>query len=432
MGLTLRIQRLIADPVRLVQLFVLCRHSGVILSSVVIARILPLEEIGLFEMLMLSGYLVTFFWSDALLKGYLASQDEKPDKTSASAFLWLYLLVGLMTMTILVLGQKTILPVLVGRTSLEGLQLFAIYQALIIPVWISPFLGLLKGQNSILLSFYVLIGPSFSCWAGLQSMSDINGVIIGLLSYAFVGFIWVLTNTKFVRDLQLKKLILGIWPAAWPLMLYAVSAGIARSFDAWLVARHFDESTFAVFRYGAREFPVVLAFAAGLSTIMIPKLKSAEALVELKIRSVRLMHLCFPVVALVMFFSPILFEFVFGLAFRESAIIFMVYLLLTLTQLVFPQSVLTARGDTRLLWYISLAELVVNIAASLILLSYFGLVGIAFGTLIAFIFEKVVLLFFIKKRYGITVNQIIDPSIWALYSMILALTFIVSKWIFGV
>ncbi len=432
MGLTNRIQRLLGDPVRLVQLFVLCRHTGVILSSIVIARSLPLEEVGIFEMLMLCGYLMTFFWSDALLKGYLAHQEEKVCKTSASGFLWLYLVAGLMAMSMLVIGQKIFLPMLVGRSSLEGLQLFALYQALIIPVWIVPFLGLLKGQNPLLLSLYVLIGPSFSCWAGLMSMSGISGVIIGLLSYAIVGFIWVLTQSKFVHDLQLKKMFLNIWPATWPLMLYAVSAGIARSFDAWLVARHFDEASFAIFRYGAREFPIVVAFSAGLSTIMIPKLRSAEALDELKLRSIRLMHLCFPIVAMFMLFSPVLFTFVFGPAFKESAFIFMIYLLLTPTQLVFPQSVLTARGDSRLLWYISLAELAVNIAASLILLSYFGLAGIAMGTLVAFAFEKVVLILVIKKRYDITMKQIIDPKVWAKYTVMLGVAFIISKWIFGI
>ena len=46
----------IKDPVRMLQWFMLCRHGGVLLSSVVIARLLPLSEVGVFEMLMLCGY----------------------------------------------------------------------------------------------------------------------------------------------------------------------------------------------------------------------------------------------------------------------------------------------------------------------------------------------------------------------------------------
>ena len=37
--------------------------------------------------------------------------------------------------------------------------------------------------------------------------------------------------------------------------------------------------------------------------------------------------------------------------------------------------IMTARGETRWLWYISLAELAVNVVASVVLLSYFGLAG---------------------------------------------------------
>jgi O-antigen/teichoic acid export membrane protein len=342
------------------------------------------------------------------------------------------MLAALIAMTILVAGQRVLLPLFVDRTSLDGLQLFAIYQALIIPVWIAPFLGLLKGQNPLLLSVYVLVGPSFASWAGIYYMHDLNGILIGLVCYALVGLVWILINTTFIRDLQLKKMLVSLWPATWPLVMYAISTGLARGFDAWLVAHHFDASSFAVFRYGARDFPIAMAFAAGLSTVMIPKLMANEALAELRLRSTRLMHLCFPLVALVMLFSPVLFSFFFGYAYKESAVIFNIYLLLTLTQLVFPQTVMTARGDTRWLWYISLAELAVNITASIILLSLFGLAGIAWGTLIAFVFEKAALLVFVKSRYDVRPRQLFNVPVLVVYSLVLSVSFITSQWLFGV
>jgi O-antigen/teichoic acid export membrane protein len=365
------------------------------------------------------------------LKGYLARRQPLEGKAAGSVFLWFFLVVALAAMTLLVIGQRVWLPLFVDRPSLEGLELFALYQVLIIPVWAAPFLGLLKGQNPLLLSVYVLVGPSFACWIGLLSIPAVSGILIGLLSYALVGFVWILTQTTFVRQLRLKELFLDIWPTSWPLILYAVSAGLARSFDAWLVARHFDESAFAIFRYGAREFPLVMAFAAGLSTLMIPKLKKDEALEELKVRSTRLMHICYPVVAVMMLLSPLLFSFFFGAPYKESAMIFNIYLLLTLTQLTFPQSIVTARGDTKLLWYISLMELAVNVVASLILFRYFGLAGIVWGTLIAFGFEKIVLIRFVNKRYGILTRSMIDLAVWIRYAVLLSLVFMTAIWIFG-
>jgi hypothetical protein len=63
---------------------------------------------------------------------------------------------------------------------------------------------------------------------------------------------------------------------------------------------------------------------------------------------------------------------VFGEEFRSSAFIFNIYLLLTLTQLIFPQTIMTARGDTKILWFISLLELAFNVSASLLLMTQFG------------------------------------------------------------
>ncbi|MBK9984164.1 MAG: polysaccharide biosynthesis C-terminal domain-containing protein [Saprospiraceae bacterium] len=422
----------INDSVRQVQFFMLCRQTGIILSSIVLARFLSVDSVGIIEMLMLCGYLMTFFWSDALVKGYLANQHLLNEKYFETTFLWLYFLGGLVTMLFLLAGRSFLVPLFTARSQLEGLELFALYQVLIIPVWIAPIIGLLKGQNTILVSLYVLIGPAFACFSSLQWLPGLQGALIGLFCYALVGFIWMMTKTQFIPNLRLKSILRIIWPATWPLILYAVSNGIARSFDAWLVARNFDTGTFAIFRYGAREFPLVLAFSAGLSTMMIPKLREFQSLGELRFRTTRLMHICYPIVAVFMFSSVPLFEFVFGIQYRSSAFIFNIYLLLTLTQLIFPQAIMTARQDTKILWYVSIAELAVNIVASILLMRSFGILGIVWGTLIAYIFEKIVLMFLLKSRYQIKPYAIMNIPVWIGYVLGLCSVFIISKWVFGI
>lgn len=420
------------DHVRQLQFFMVCRQLGIILSSVVLAWFLPVSSVGVVEMLMFTGYLMTFFWSDALLRGYLAHPKLKDDSQSATSFFLLFFLMSVLAMLLLVAGRQFLVPLFTGRNDLEGLGLFVMYQILIVPLWMAPFIGILKGQNILLASLFILIGPAFAVWTGYTSIPQIQGVLLGLFCYALVGFVWVLTKTKLIRDIRLGKIVEMVWPAAWPLMLYAVSNGLARSFDAWLVAREFDESTFAVFRYGAREFPLVVAISTALTTAMIPRLFSDQALGELRARSIRVMHSSYPIIALLILSSPLLFKLVFGLAYVQSAGIFNIYLLLTLTQLVFPQSILIARGQTKLLWWVSIAELAINVIASLLLMPNFGLAGIAFGTLIAFTFEKVVLFYFIDKKFGIKVQQIIDLRIWIFYTLLLVASFILSQWLHGI
>ncbi|MEO6130565.1 MAG: polysaccharide biosynthesis C-terminal domain-containing protein [Saprospiraceae bacterium] len=410
----------------------LCRLSGIILSSIVAAHLLPVEVVGTVEMLMLCGYLMTFFWSDALVKGYLANQRFFGEKYFVTSFLWLYFLGGLIAMLLLLAGHSFLIPLFTDRPNLEGLGLFTLYQAFIIPIWIAPLIGILKGQDNVLASLYVLIGPAFAIFSGLQAYPGIQGALIGLFCYALVGLIWMMTKTQFIPNLRLQFILRTIWPATWPLVLYAVSTGIARSFDAWLVARNFDTGTFAIFRYGAREFPLVIALSAGLSTIMIPKLREFNALAELKKRSTRLMHMCYPVIGIFILCSVPLFEFVFGAEYRQSAMIFNIYLLLSISQLVFPQSILTARGDTKLLWYVSIAELMVNVIASLLLMKQFGIIGIVWGTMIAYVFEKIVLMLLIHSRYRIRPGEIVSLPVWSGYIFCLSFLFIISKWVFGI
>jgi O-antigen/teichoic acid export membrane protein len=127
-----------------------------------------------------------------------------------------------------------------------------------------------------------------------------------------------------------------------------------------------------------------------------------------------------------------LFSWFFGEAYKASAIIFNVYLLLALTQLIFPQSILIAREQTKILWYVSIAELAINIVSSIVLLQYFGLVGIALGTLIAFVCEKIILLILVYRRYHISPVSLMHPLVWMLYGALLVSTFLACRWIFGI
>ncbi|HJW30643.1 MAG TPA: polysaccharide biosynthesis C-terminal domain-containing protein, partial [Saprospiraceae bacterium] len=426
MSLVKQITILTNDEVRMMQWFMLCRLSGVLLSSIVVARTLPIAEVGTMEMLLFCGYLMTFFWSDAFLKGFLAKKGMAPGELNPATFFLIYFLLGLAAMALLLAAQSWLVPLFTGRKVLQGLPLYALYQALIIPVWMSPFIQVLRKNIVPLLALFVLIGPSFAVWAGNQSLPGLNGILIGLLSYALVGFIWMLTQIRFSKTLWISSFLKWIWPVTWPLILYSVSTAIAKSVDAWLVAHYFDASTFAIFRYGAREFPLVVALSSGLSTSMIPRLVNPEAIHELQSRSTRLMHLCYPLIAALMIMSPPLFRIFFGDAYQASALIFNIYLLLTLTQLIFPQTILMAKGQTQWLWWISIIELLFNIGASLAFMVSFGYIGIVWGTLVAYVVEKIILLLVVYKKYELSPAAFVQVRTWIAYSVLVMAAFLVS------
>ena len=74
-------------------------------------------------------------------------------------------------------------------------------------------------------------------------------------------------------------------------------------------------------------------------------------------------------------------------------------------------------------------EMLINIAFSLILLQYFGLMGVAYGTIIAYFSEKLILLFYSYYILKIKPKDYIPITLLTAYSVILIICyFIVEKY----
>ena len=142
MSWILALKQFTNDTVRQVQFFMVCRQLGIILGSIVFAWYLPVDEVGIVEMLMFVGYLMTFFWSDALLRGYLSLKRGQTESSRITSFFTLYFLAGCAAMILLVAGQRLLIPLFIARPDLQGLEMFALYQVLVIPLWVAPFLGI--------------------------------------------------------------------------------------------------------------------------------------------------------------------------------------------------------------------------------------------------------------------------------------------------
>ena len=190
--------------------------------------------------------------------------------------------------------------------------------------------------------------------------------------------------------------------------------------------------SFAQFRYGAREFPFAAALIGGLSAGIIPAIikSEKEGLLQLKSKSVRLYHILFPIGIILILSSYFLFPILFSETFTNSSIIFNIYILLLISQLILPQSVLMAKEDTRPLMYIALIELAANIAFTILLGLKFGLIGIAFGTFIAFLLEKIILAYYLVRVHKIKPKEYIDFKWWIVYSGLLLAAFLFSFWYF--
>lgn len=287
-----------------------------------------------------------------------------------------------------------------------------------------------KGLLMVLGLFHLIFQTAFIAIPAYK-FHAIDEVIMGLIAFSTLKFIFmmlILSRHKFsVPDIEMIKKIVG---SASVLSLSFFLGGAAIYADGIIVNYFFDKSVFAVYQYGAKEFPISLLMANALSTAIVLQISknTLNGIAELKHESGKLMHLLFPISILLMLTSKYIFPIVFTEQFSESAVYFNIYLLLVIPRLVFPQTFMLAKGYQKFILYVSAFEFLVNIIASLILLHFFGLKGVAFGTVIAYCFEKVVYILRMKKE-GFAISQYLQTNYFIFYSLLLILAYSISMWL---
>jgi O-antigen/teichoic acid export membrane protein len=251
----------------------------------------------------------------------------------------------------------------------------------------------------------------------------------GLILISVIRYLWLLLLIKKYSLFSVSlKFIKEHLHYAYPLIISTLLGGSAHYVDGLLVLSGFDQATFAVFSYGAREFPLVLLMANALSAAIIPEFSAGKnlepALMSLKKRSATLMHLLFPVTILFLLFSKQLYPIIFNPEFSDSAGIFNIYLLLIISRLVFPHSVLIGLKKMKIIMHASLAELIINISLSVLLIRFLGIEGVAIATIIAYAAQKIIWIVYNKKVLGILPGNYIPLTKLTVYSVITIIIFL--------
>lgn len=258
--------------------------------------------------------------------------------------------------------------------------------------------------------------------------------LAGLIASAVFRFGWLLVllfrNAKPDFDPAFIKTHLS---SSAPLILSMFLSGSAQYIDSFIVTSYFDEATFAVFRYGAREFPLVLLMANAFSTSMLPGFSDRSNLQfnleKIRRNAQKLGNWMFPLSGLLMMVSHWAFPVVFNVGFAQSATIFNIYLLLIISRLLFPQTILIGLQKTKLIMWASLLEIIVNVTFSLWFVQIWGLAGVAYGTVAAYLFEKGLLVIFVSKTCYISVSSYLNGSRHLIYSLFLAAEFIIIEYL---
>ncbi|MFZ4544031.1 MAG: lipopolysaccharide biosynthesis protein [Saprospiraceae bacterium] len=412
------------------QMMLVFRQLSVILLAILFSKFYSIEEIGQVEGLQFILATFSVFWLNGILQWFLPTYQTSEMELRAN-LLWRVFGLLLLFSTVLIGSILFFKPVVFSfflhQKPYSSTEPFLVYSLFILPSYFLEYVLFVKQKYSA-----ILLISSFSLFfqnAALFLGDDLYVVFAFWALLAFVRFAYL-----FKELLPFSKLLRWnfrpILVVAGPLIIYTFIAQWAVAYDSWLVNFFYkgDPFYFAVFRYGARELPLVLALASGLSAAMSSKIAEnfKEGLGLLKVKSKRLIHFLFPFTIILLLGSNTWFPLVFSEALSESVLIFDIFLLLIISRLLFPQAIALAKGEQKAMMLISIVELLVNMLASFYLAGIYGLPGIAVGTLLAFTLEKILIAVWLYKKFGLVPGEYTPVKSFLIYSILLIAVFSVK------
>jgi O-antigen/teichoic acid export membrane protein len=432
------------DNISGLQLFHLMKPIVFLIISIVFTKShLTRAEIGQWEMFMFIGGLMTFFWVTGIIQSLLPLYhrnktyrkigdngiDKSPEIFNA------FLLLCFFSLFFFVLGHslKSNFSVFHFSGNVPFLNLLLLYVLLSSPVCLIEYIYLLNNRSYRIFQYGLL---TFTVQVILIITpiifgKDIIWSIWGLLGITAVRWVWLLvllrryTEMKVSFEFMKEHLYLGT-----PLILTTLISGSAQYTDGVIISAVYrDPAMFAWFRYGAKEFPLVLMLANGLSNAMLPEFSTRErmkeSLAKIRVKSKRLMHILFPSAMLMMLFSRWMYPRMFNPEFHKSAGIFLVYSLLIIPRLVFPQTIIVGRKKTHITLIAAILELAFNIPLSLMMIKWdYGLVGVALSTFIVYVIGKSFLVGYLWIKMKIKPSEYIPLRLYAFYSALISILFI--------
>jgi O-antigen/teichoic acid export membrane protein len=438
----------IKDNISGLQLFQLLRFVIFLIVSIVFAKShLSRAEIGSWETFLFISTLLSFFWVTGIIQSLLPLYHrnktyrrigENTDGKSPEIFN-AFLLLCFFSLLFFTIGQSIKGSVSVynfsGNSPYINLLLF--YLLLSNPVCLIEYIYLLNNRSHRIFQYgymtytaqlILILVPFF---LGRELIWS----IYGLLAITGIRWIWLIillrryTELKVSFEFMKEHLYLAI-----PLIITTLISGSAQYVDGMIIMTVFnDPATFATFRYGAKEFPLVLALASGLNAAMLPefttRVQMKESLAKIKAKSKKLMHFLFPSAILMLLFAKWIYPRMFTDEFLRSADVFMVYSLLIIPRLIFPQTILIGRKKTHITLIAAVLELAVNIPLSIYLaLDYggkgLGTVGVALATFFVYCIGKIFLAGYLWIKMKIKPSDYIPLKIYTFYCILIGIIFI--------
>jgi hypothetical protein len=414
-----------------------------IISIVLTKSHLTRADIGQWEMFMFIAGLITFFWVTGIIQSLLPlySRNKTFRKlgdngiAKSPEIFNAFLLLCFFSLLFFALGHsvKNSFSVFHFSGNVPYINLLLFYILLSSPVCLIEYIYLLNNRSYRIFQYgvYTFTAQLIFVITPLLLGKDIIWSIYGLLAISVVRWIWLIillrryTEMKISIEFMKEHLYLGI-----PLILTSLISGSAQYTDGVIISAVYrDPAYFAWFRYGAKEFPLVLMLANGLSNAMLPEFSTRERMKEslskIRAKSKRLMHILFPAAMIMMLFTRWIYPRMFNPEFQKSADIFLIYSLLIVPRLVFPQTIIVGRKKTHISLIAAILEISINIPLSLLMIKWgYNLQGVALSTVAVYLIGKAFLAGYLWIKMKIKPSEYIPLRVYAVYTALIGILFI--------
>jgi len=415
----------------------LVRYLSVLLIGILLSKSgLNINDIGIYETFIFLSGLFTFFWISGNIQGLLSTYDEKKPEIIFNVFIIISLYSLLITLFIVLLFRYNLMFINM-QLPVKSVIILCIYILFANPSYLIEYIYFLKKDYLSLMKYsaFINILQIILVVLPVYYTKDIMFCFYGLLFSAVIKFLWlVLIIYKYQIPIVCKlyeiknHLVLSI-----PLILSIMFSASSDYIDSIIISKYFDKASFAIYRFGARELPLTFILANTLSNYIVSQINTSGielTLNEVKRKSASLINILFPFSTILILTSFIFYPIIFNVDFYKSALIFNIFLISTISRLVFPQSILIGLKENKIILISSIIEIFLNVVLSLILLNYFGIAGIALASVIAYSIDKVILIVYCKIKLGINPSSYIPIKNYLILSSLLLISFWFSYYIF--
>ena len=437
------------NNVTALQTFQFLRFFCFLVFSIYFAKV-PLSrvDIGRWEMLLFISGALSYFWVTGILQSFLPLsqrsrafvQHQRTDGKSPELFNAFILLLAFsiaFALLILLMYGYSFTNTSSPKIPFPGLLMIYFILSNVSPLIEHIFL---IQDKPLHIFWYGIISTVIQILAVCIPIAlgmGLSSAVWGLIIANALRFLFLLSLLSRYAEFKLSiPFILNNLYVGYPIMFSALLSGSSQYVDSLVATIAFDAKDFAIFRFGCKELPFVVMMTSGLHNALIPafsvKKNIPDVLAEIKRRSLRQMHILFPLSIIVMLFSQALFPLIFNPEFGRSADIFMIYQLMIVSRVVFPQTILIGLKKTQILMWAAIIQITLNIPLAFFLVYIkYGINGIALASGLVHILEKYILMWYNYRKLDIHPKAYTPMKWYLFYTVLIGLVFVMidRKWI---